>query len=49
MKTLSYYKSLYKRAKTHKGKQSAMNSAMLNLSHNDQQLFIKFQVATLLK
>ena len=43
MKTLSYYKSLYKRAKTIKGKASAMNSAMLNLNHSDQQLFIKFQ------
>jgi hypothetical protein len=44
MKTLSNYKAAYKKAKTQKGRQSAMNSAMLNLSHSDQQMFIDFQV-----
>jgi len=47
MRTLSYYKSLYKRAKTSKGKQSSMNSAMLNLKYSDQQMFLKFQLSTL--
>ncbi len=44
MKTLSQYKQQYKKAKTQKGKTSAMNGAMLNLSHSDKQLFYKWQV-----
>lgn len=47
MKTLSYYKSLYKKAKTHKGKESAMNSAVLNLSYSDKETFIKWQIKTM--
>lgn len=42
MKTLPYYKSLYRKAKTHRGKTNAMNSAMLNLSHEDKQKFFTF-------
>lgn len=44
MKTLSTHKSEYKRAKTQAGKKSAMNRAMMNLSHEDQQKFAKWQV-----
>jgi hypothetical protein len=44
MKTLSNYKSEYKKAKTSKGKTSAFNRAMLNLNQDDQQLFVKWQV-----
>lgn len=44
MKTLKFYMRIYAKAKTHKGKQSAMNKAMLNLSHFDQQKFITWQI-----
>ena len=44
MKTLSGYKIDYKKRKTQKGRQNVMNRAMLNLSHEDQQKFIKWQV-----
>jgi hypothetical protein len=44
MKTLATYKAEYRKAKTQKGKQSIFNKAMLNLSFDDQQLFVKFQV-----
>lgn len=43
MKTLSQYKSEYKKRKTAKGRTSVFNKAMLNLSHQDQQEFIKWQ------
>ncbi len=43
MKTLSTFKAEYKKAKTQKGKTSTMNRAMLNLSHDDQQKFVKWQ------
>lgn len=43
-KTLATYKREYKAAKTQKGKKSAMNRAMLNLSHSDKQDFAKWQV-----
>jgi hypothetical protein len=45
MKTLAAYKNQYLKAKTQKGKKSAMNSAMLNLNHEDQQAFVKWQVS----
>ncbi len=44
MKNLSYYKSLYKKAKTGKTRSKIMNFVMLNLGHSDQQNFIKWQV-----
>lgn len=44
MKTLSNYKTAYKAAKTQSSKKSAINKAMLNLSHEDQQKFMKFQI-----
>lgn len=43
MKKLSDYKKKYKRAKTQKGKTLAMNRAMLNLSYDDKELFVKWQ------
>lgn len=43
MKTLAKYKSDYASRKTSKGKNSVANKAMLNLSHSDKQLFIKWQ------
>jgi len=49
MKTLATYKAEYKKAKTQKGRQSAMNRAMQNLSHEDQQIFYKWQVETMNK
>ena len=42
MKTLSYYKKLYRAAKTGKGRTSAFNSGMLNLDHADQQKLYKW-------
>lgn len=47
MKTLATYKREYLKAKTHKGKQSAMNRAMLNLDHAEREMFYKWQVATM--
>lgn len=44
MKTLAQYKADYKARKTLEGKKNVMNKAMLNLSYNDQQAFIKWQV-----
>lgn len=44
MKTLTECKKQYKRAVTKSGKSFAMNSAMLNLSYEDQQKFITWQV-----
>ena len=44
MKTLATYKAEYSRAKTQKGRQSAMNRAMLNLSYDNKQSFYKWQV-----
>ena len=44
MKTLATYKAAYTKAKTQKGRQSAMNRAMLNLSYDDKQAFYKWQV-----
>lgn len=49
MKTLSNYKAEYKKAKTQKGKQSAMNRAMLNLSYDDKREFMKWQVSEMNK
>lgn len=49
MKTLSTYKAEYKKAKTSKGKTSAYNRAMLNLSHEDKKKFTKWQVAEMNK
>jgi len=43
MKTLSTYKSEYKKAKTQKCKSSAINRAMLNLPYDDKQSFMKWQ------
>ncbi len=43
MKTLSYYKARYKKAKSGKTKAKVMNGAM-NLSHENQQKFISWQV-----
>jgi len=47
MKTLATYKREYLKAKTQKGKQSAMNRAMLNLNYEDKKLFMSFQIKTL--
>jgi hypothetical protein len=44
MKNLSAYKAAYKAAKTSKGRTSAFNRAMLNLSNEDQRTFVKWQV-----
>ena len=41
---LSVAKAAYKKAKTSKGKTSAFNKAMLNLSYDDKQAFVKWQV-----
>lgn len=49
MKTLSYYKARYKRAKNQKTKQRIFNIAMLNLSYCDAQEFIKWQVTEMNK
>lgn len=43
MKTLSYYKARYRKAKTGETKAKVMNGAM-NLSYKDQQKFISWQV-----
>ena len=45
MKTLATYKAEYRKAKTQKGRQSAMNRAMLNLSYDEKQSFVKWQIA----
>ena len=42
--TLSNAKAAYKAAKTQKGKQSAFNKAMLNLSESDKHIFVAWQV-----
>ena len=44
MKTLSDYKSDYKKRKTQKGRQNVMNRAMLNLSPKDQWRFLRWQI-----
>ena len=44
MKTLSYYKARYRNAKKSQTLAKVMNGAMLNLSHEDQQKFISWQV-----
>ena len=44
MKTLENYKKEYKNAKTQKGKSSAFNRAMNNLSYIDKQNFYEWQV-----
>jgi len=44
MKTITSYKSDYKKRVTQKGKQSVMNRAILNLSYDDKQKFIKWQI-----
>jgi len=49
MKTLATYKREYSKAKTQKGIQRAMNRAMLNLSHSDQTLFLKWQISEMNK
>lgn len=43
MKTLSYYKNRYRRAKTRETKSKIMNGAM-NLCYEEQQKFISWQV-----
>ena len=43
MKTLNDYKNRYRKAKTSATKAKVMNGAM-NLSHEDQQKFIAWQV-----
>ena len=44
MKNLSQYKASYKKAKSQVTKQRIINAAMLNLSHEEQQKFMRFQV-----
>ncbi len=44
MKTLLQYKQRYERARTSKGRTTAMNSAMLNLNHAEKQEFMNWQV-----
>jgi hypothetical protein len=44
MKNLSQYKASYKKSKTQATKQRIMNAAMLNLPHEDQKKFMRFQV-----
>lgn len=44
MKTLNYYKARYRAAKKGETKAKIMNGAMLNLSHEEQQKFISWQV-----
>ncbi len=43
MKTLSYYKSRYRNAKTGETKAKIMNGVM-NLLHEDQKKFIEWQI-----
>jgi hypothetical protein len=44
MKNLSYYHNRYRKAKTSAIKAKIMNGATMNLSHEDQQKFIAWQV-----
>lgn len=44
MKYLSYYKKLYRKAKTDKGRKSAMSNAMFNLYSDDREKFIKWLI-----
>ena len=49
MKTLARYKTEYRKAKTQKGKQSAVNRAMLNLCFENREAFIKWQINEMYK
>lgn len=44
MKTLSNYKTAYKKAAKQSTKHRIFNNAMLNLSYSDSQRFVKWQV-----
>ena len=44
-KTLAYYKSRYKNAKTTATRSKIMNFVMMNMSHDDQQKFVKWQTS----
>ena len=48
MKTLATYKREYQKAKTQKGRSSAMNRAMLNLNYADQQAFMSWQIVEMM-
>ena len=45
MKTLTYFKSAYAKAKTSTGRTAAFNKAYLNLTEPDFKLFLKWQVS----
>jgi hypothetical protein len=49
MKNLSQYKASYKKAKSQVTKRRIMNAAMLNLSHDEQQKFMRFQIEEMSK
>ena len=44
MKTLANYKARYRKAKTCETQSKIMNGAMNNLSHEEKEAFIKWQV-----
>lgn len=44
MKTLSYYKNRYRKAKTSATHAKVLNGAMSNLSNEDQQKFLSWQI-----